>query len=482
MTRCAIQFIFNRLVGQMLISIQRNSITRLGISAVALTFKTVREYPRVWSNVKNGRYSVVLASPEVLLSNGSVFWLRIARQKKSAFCCRLACIAVDEAHLIWGWRTFQKEYGNVGTLKIVFADVPIIVLSATFTRNVLEYICQSLHLRSPVHLYKRTLDRPNITYMVQKITKPGFGELDALLFQEKGIADMPKTMIFVDSINEGVGITMYLCSMLHGPMRESKDIIVRLLASNLRASTRVMFMDNFRLGNTRILVCTNAAGMGVDVRDVKCSIQYKITDHLLFAALVQQIGQAGQDPNVLTVSIVIVKPRNFFPEDVGLQLESLFREYTSAIGPLDCKRAEEIISTMYKAYLEPKKEKAPSGYYKVDPALLWFINTIGCCQYLALACFMSDSFFQSLTSTSCCDNCMYSHWNQGDTALPVFERHGITAQHCRQFLATDEHHWVSELEAINSVSCLEQNRTRTRTNMRVQDACSSALANFATAR
>ena len=66
--------------------------------------------------------------------------------------------------------------------------------------------------------------------------------------------------------------------------------------------------------------------------------------------------------------------------------------------------------------------------------------------------------------------------------LPVFERHGITAQHCRQFLATDEHHRVSELEAINLVSHLEQNRTRTRTNIRIQDACSSALANFATAR
>ena len=252
-------------MSQMLILTQRDSITHLGINAVALTSETVWKYPRVWSDVENGRYLVVLASLEVLLSNSSVFWLRIARQKRNAFCCRLACIAVDKAHLIGGWRTFWKEYGNVGTLKIVFADVPIIVLSATFTRNVLEYVCQSLHLRSPVHLYKRTLDWPNITYMVQEITKPRFGKLDALLFQKRGIADMPKTMIFVDSINEGVGITTYLCSMLHRPMREFKDIIVQLFASNLRASTRVMFMDNFRLGNTCILVCTNAAGMGVDV-------------------------------------------------------------------------------------------------------------------------------------------------------------------------------------------------------------------------
>ena len=80
----------------------------------------------------------------------------------------------------------------------------------------------------------------------------------------------------------------------------------------------------------------------------------------MFAALVQQIGRAGQDPNVLAVSIVMVEPKHFLPEDVGSQLESPFREYTSAIGPSDRKCAEEIVSTMYEAYLEPKKEKCQS--------------------------------------------------------------------------------------------------------------------------
>ncbi len=71
-------------------------------------------------------------------------------------------------------------------------------------RNVLEYIHENLHLRMPVHLYKQTLDRPNITYMVKEIKQKGFKELDVLMPQTGGISDIPKTMIFVDKIEDGI--------------------------------------------------------------------------------------------------------------------------------------------------------------------------------------------------------------------------------------------------------------------------------------
>ena len=100
------------------------------------------------------------------------------------------------------------------------------------------------------------------------------------------------------------------------------------------------------------------------------------------------------------VSIVMVEKKHFLPEKNASQWESPFRQYTTTIGPLDSKRATEIISTIYEDNLKPRKDKAPSVYHKVDPALLWFINTVGCRRYLALACFMSDSFFQGLISTS----------------------------------------------------------------------------------
>ncbi len=115
------------------------------------------------------RYLVILASPEILLSDGFLFWIQTVRDESNAFYRRLACIAIDEAHLLWEWQESQKIYENVGKLRAFFLDVPIMALSATIMRYILEYMSESLYLQMPIYLYKQTLDRPNITYMVKEI-------------------------------------------------------------------------------------------------------------------------------------------------------------------------------------------------------------------------------------------------------------------------------------------------------------------------
>ncbi len=85
-----------------------------------MTAEATREDRNIWKHINEGRYSVILASPEILLSHGSTFWLQTIRDRSNAFCRRLVCIAIDEAHLLWGWREFQKEYANVGRLRAFF--------------------------------------------------------------------------------------------------------------------------------------------------------------------------------------------------------------------------------------------------------------------------------------------------------------------------------------------------------------------------
>ncbi len=70
----------------------------------------------VWKNVGKDVYSVVLASSEIFFQPTSMFWLSVTRDRSNAFCRKLACIAVDETHLMWGWREFRKEFSNVGIL------------------------------------------------------------------------------------------------------------------------------------------------------------------------------------------------------------------------------------------------------------------------------------------------------------------------------------------------------------------------------
>lgn len=186
---------------------------------------------------------MILASPEILLNNAYVFWLRTVRHRKSPFCRHLACIAVDKAHLLWGWRVFRKKYGNVGVLRVVFPD--IIALSATITRNVLGYIHDTLHLHDPVRLYKSTLDRPNITYMVNEIVKRAFGELAMLLPHDGRKADIPKTMVFVDKIDESIQIVDFLEFLLRQILTSSFHKATTIILLHFSC---VLYLINFHYG------------------------------------------------------------------------------------------------------------------------------------------------------------------------------------------------------------------------------------------
>lgn len=111
---------------------------------------------------------------------------------------------------------------------------------------------------------------------------------------------------------------------------------------------REFFMEEFENKNTCILICTDAAGMEVNIRDVAPAIQWKIPDHLVFASLLQRIGRAGRDRTLPTVSIVFIESKHILPDDISFVKDSPFRNYTTAIGLYDNVQAAKIISTFYK--------------------------------------------------------------------------------------------------------------------------------------
>lgn len=101
---------------------------------------------------------------------------------------------VDKAYLIWSWRTFQKKYAKLRTLRHCFLKVLIIALSTIFVPNIPGYIRKFFYLHTLTHFYKQPLDRPNITQMVNSIITSGFKDLDFLILKTGLI---PKTMVFV---------------------------------------------------------------------------------------------------------------------------------------------------------------------------------------------------------------------------------------------------------------------------------------------
>ena len=82
------------------------------ISVITLTSKNAAMDKNIWKNIGEGVYLVVLALLEIFFQPTSMFWLSIMRERSNIFCCQLVCIAVNEAHLIWGWREFGKKFDN----------------------------------------------------------------------------------------------------------------------------------------------------------------------------------------------------------------------------------------------------------------------------------------------------------------------------------------------------------------------------------
>ena len=140
-----------------------------GIHVVALTGDTLLNNRGLWEEVELGKYDVVLASPEILLKDGSYFWENILRNKRCTFCRHLGALVIDECHLIWGWREFRKEYLGLGTLRAHFPRRPFVALTATATPKVFAFVVKTAGLRSGLRLYKLSIDRPNITQLVAQI-------------------------------------------------------------------------------------------------------------------------------------------------------------------------------------------------------------------------------------------------------------------------------------------------------------------------
>lgn len=92
----------------------------------------------------------------------------------------------------------------LGHLKNVYPTVPTLALSATITPNILDYIRVSLKLSAPLWIHRQPFDRPNLGYIVSPIRKPGFQDLAFLIPTVGSIADISKTMIFVDKIEDAI--------------------------------------------------------------------------------------------------------------------------------------------------------------------------------------------------------------------------------------------------------------------------------------
>lgn len=133
-------------------------------------------------------------------------------------------------------------------------------------------------------------------------------------------------------------------------------------------------------------------------------MQWKIPEHCTVADLLQRLGRAGRNGQP-AISLILVEKKHILPDEVeGLEGSDFVNmrlrvKMTNKTG----------VSKLYDSNLQTTREKHLTAYHRVDPAILWFVNSVGCRRRLALALFMCKRAFRPMNHEACCDNCLYAN-------------------------------------------------------------------------
>ncbi len=246
------------------------NLDRRGIAAAAIfSGMSHRQIDMVFENACNGQYKFLYVSPERLLTP-------MARERIKRMKVNL--LAVDEAHCIsqWGY-DFRPPYLQIAELRTLIPKVPVLALTATATSEVLEDIQSKLGFKEP-NVFRQSFVRSNLSYSVLYEDRKREKLLDIL-------RRVPGTgIVYARSRGETKEIAHFL---------KQKGIDADFYHAGLPGEERSTKQEAWVAGKTRIIVSTNAFGMGIDKADVRIVVHLNLPDTL--EGYFQEAGRGGRD-------------------------------------------------------------------------------------------------------------------------------------------------------------------------------------------
>lgn len=250
---------------------QVRTLNEMGLNAVMLSSDMkYREIDIALDNARFGNTQFLYLSPERLKS--SLFLERFKAMD-------IGLIVVDEAHCISQWgHDFRPSYQEIGKIRELHPEVPMMAVTASATEQVKNEIIELLHLRNPKTFIGNTF-RPNIHYGVHESENKG---VDILNFCKERAEDTG--IIYCSTRKKVKELTRKLRAI---------NIPAGFYHGGLNATDRKFMLDSWMNGSLKIMVATNAFGMGIDKSDVRFVLHHDIPSSI--EAYYQEAGRAGRD-------------------------------------------------------------------------------------------------------------------------------------------------------------------------------------------
>ncbi|MDR0843127.1 MAG: ATP-dependent DNA helicase, partial [Acidobacteriota bacterium] len=262
------------LVVSPLISLMRDQVQALvanGITAAFINSSLAdTQWSRAMANARAGQYKIIYIAPERLLAPSM---LELAQS------LQISLVAVDEAHCISQWgQDFRPSYLDIPRFVEKLPTRPVLAaFTATATPRVREDILATLRLQNPLAAVTG-FDRPNLYFEVKQ-PKDKYAALVQYLRKNDG-----NGIVYCSTRKEVEGVTERLQADGHSAARYHAGLPDR---------ERSKSQDDFLYDHVRVIVATNAFGMGIDKSNVRFVIHYNMPQNV--ESYYQEAGRAGRD-------------------------------------------------------------------------------------------------------------------------------------------------------------------------------------------
>ena len=252
---------------------QVDSLNELGINAAFINSTLDNgEFLQILEGIRGNSYKIVYVAPERLNTDSFINLVKDIR---------ISLVAVDEAHCISQWgHDFRPSYLEIPRFINSLKQRPAVAaFTATATKEIINEIKRLIGLRNPIEV-TTGFDRPNLYYQVLKVSN--------------------KSKFLIEYLNENFKNES---GIVYCATRKSVESLVKILNDKgfsavgyhggMNSEERQNNQDEFILGNKRLIVATNAFGMGIDKPDVRFVIHYNMPKNM--EAYYQEAGRAGRD-------------------------------------------------------------------------------------------------------------------------------------------------------------------------------------------